>query len=181
LLTHARSPPQIGAGINQKCREGSAIAVSDPVGLYIYDFKTSNFRLDVGDADDDSPDPQDLIDIPSPERVFRFVRGDVSKNQGLRLHIEIPDDIRGPDNKKLSVSNIYDIQNNTHIRYGAQFADYIHIGLKAAIKPAKAAQPIKCIGKSAPEAECKCEPVPVALLAGTAAHVGAPGLAGRRR
>ena len=80
-------------------------------------FDTSNFKLDP------TGDGESLKDIP--EGTFTFQRGDINKQQGLRLRIQIPSGVTNDEGRQLTVSDIYDTKEEKHIAYGAQFADYI--------------------------------------------------------
>ena len=90
----------------------------------MFEFNTDSFRLDPsGDGDEGS-----LVDIPA--ETFVWQRGDISKEQGLRLRVQIPDGVRSADGQRqLTVSDMYDIKTKRHVRYGAQFADYITVGV----------------------------------------------------
>jgi hypothetical protein len=65
-----------------------------------------------------------------PSRWFKFQRGNISKQQGLRLKIEIPDGTENDEERQLTVSDICDTQKEMNIQYGSQFAEYILIGVK---------------------------------------------------
>jgi hypothetical protein len=106
---------------NSLARKGYSISIADPVALYINKFDTSNFKLDV------NGDQSELIDIP--DGTFNFQRGDITKKQGLRLRIQIPDGVKNKDGVQLTVGDIYDTANNVNIQYGAQFTDYITMGV----------------------------------------------------
>ena len=78
-------------------------------------------------------------DTGSPEQVppgtFTFQRGDISKQQGLRLRVQIPDGVKTPDGRQLTVSDLYDTKKQRHIDYGAQIADYITMGVHGVVIP----------------------------------------------
>lgn len=87
-------------------------------------FQTANFMLD---ADGTGNNLQ-----PVPDKTFTWVRGDVNKAMGLRLHIQIPDGVKGTGGnagRQLTVSDIFDTNKLQNIVYGAQFADYISMGV----------------------------------------------------
>lgn len=83
-----------------------------------------------------------------PEGTFSRVRGSISHEMGLRLYIRIPDGVVGTgDNEggQLIVSDLIDTSNKAVINYGAQFADYLHVGVHAVARPAdKVADPLGC-------------------------------------
>jgi hypothetical protein len=71
----------------------------------------------------------------------------------LRIQIKIPDGVKGADGTQLTLSDIFDTSTNENIQYGAQFADYITIGVSAvAIGNVKvaSAQPCPCAPVLAP-------------------------------
>lgn len=109
-------------------------------------FVTSTFRLDVEGTGENM--------IPVPEKTFRWQRGDISKQMGLRLQVQIPDGVvgTGPNNKgrQLTVSDIVDNSNGQNITYGAQFADYITLTVKGvAISGGSPAAALPCPGETA--------------------------------
>ena len=121
--------------------------VADPVALYINNFDTSNFQLDRGGTKDPA-NPADLVDLPAS--VFNWQRGDITKNQGLRLQVQIPDSITGKNDQTLNVSNIWDNSTKKHIKFGAQFADHITMSVSAVTVPMPTAvDPIPCYNPSA--------------------------------
>lgn len=138
---------QIGDQINSLARNGMAVSVADPVGVYMVDFSPDSFQLDVDGTGNNLVDP--------PKDTFTWVRGDVSKHQGLRLHVEIPKGTMGTgDNagRQLTVSDMIDTSNSQYVKYGAQFADYIHVGLSGVVMenvPISDALPCPCAGVTA--------------------------------
>ncbi|KAJ9662005.1 hypothetical protein H2201_006294 [Coniosporium apollinis] len=150
------SDPRIGYEINQLARQGISISVADPVGLYIHKFDTGNFRLDpTGDGDQGSL--QRL-----PHGTFVFQRGDISKEQGLRLRIQIPDGVKNAEGRQLTVSDIYDTKTQRHIKYGAQFADYITMGVRAVAIPGGQPAPAEyCVGSEKTAVESFADMVPM--------------------
>lgn len=121
--------------------------VANPVALYIHDFNTKNFQLDVGGTKDPA-NPDNLRDLPPS--VFNWQRGDITKNEGLRLQVKIPDDMTGINGQALNVSNIWDKVQKKHVKFGAQFADYITMAVSAVTIPMQAAaDPIPCYDPSA--------------------------------
>ena len=83
--------------------------------------------------------------IPIPKGVFVWVRGDIKKNQGLRLTVRMPENLKGKNRMPLTVSNIYDPEKSVHIKYGAQFADRITMSVSAVGIPGqKPSDPINC-------------------------------------
>lgn len=135
------SDPTIGDAINTLARKGTALSVANPVAIYMHHFNTGNFQLDVEGTGDN------MVDVPAG--TFRWQRGNIAKNMGLRLQVKIPDGVvgTGPDNKgvQLTVSDIVDTSNNNNILYGAQFADYITMTVKGvALSGGKPADPVAC-------------------------------------
>ncbi|KIW87786.1 uncharacterized protein Z519_11760 [Cladophialophora bantiana CBS 173.52] len=119
------SDPRIGYGINQLASQGNAVSLKDPVAIYITDLDTGTLKLDrYGDT-------SRLEDIP--EGTFTFQRGDITKQQGLRLRVQIPDGEKAPDGRQLTVSDIYDTKTQRHIGFGAQIADYIKVGVHGVV------------------------------------------------
>ncbi|KAF8544174.1 hypothetical protein BDD12DRAFT_724447 [Trichophaea hybrida] len=128
-------PPQIGSTINSISRAGNSISIADPVALYIQSFNTSTLLLQTG------PDTR----IPLPQGTVTYPRG--APPMCLRIQIKIPDGVKGADGTQLTLSDIFDTSTNENIQYGAQFADYITIGVSAvAIGNVKvaSAQPCPC-------------------------------------
>ncbi|KAJ5086935.1 hypothetical protein NUU61_008242 [Penicillium alfredii] len=144
---------QIGAGINFFARKGASLTVADPVAIYIHDFDKSNFKFDINSTTDGQA--LNLQDIEEPDRVFQWQRGDITKNQGLRIKIEVPKDLKqkNKDGEPLLVSNIYDTLNKKHIRYGAQFARYFTMSVSAVAIPGKTAEAQPCYRTSAAAGE----------------------------
>lgn len=139
--------------------------VANPIALYIHDFDTSNFQLDTGGTKDPA-NPSNLV--PLPDGVFNWQRGDITKQQALRLKVTIPDTVKGKDGKALNVSNIWDKATRKHIKYGAQFADYITMSVSAVTVPGKAADPVSCYD---PDAVASASATFVASSAAPAAAV----------
>ena len=116
--------------------------VADPVALYIHDFDTDNFRLDMSGTPDD-PHPEDLV--PIPPGTFKWQRGDIKKHQGLRLQVAVPEGFKARSSGlQLNVSDIWDTGRKEKIRYGAQFADYITMSVSAVTVNATPAEPVPC-------------------------------------
>ena len=138
--------------------------VADPVALYIHSFDTSSFSLDTGGTTDPA-DPKNLIKIPPG--VFNWQRGDITKNQGLRLQVTIPSTVTGKNGQALNVSNIWDRSSKKHIKYGAQFTDHITMSVSAVTIPAPVANPVSCYNPSA------AADASVAVVAGSAASAAA--------
>jgi hypothetical protein len=135
------SDPTIGDAINTLARKGTALSIANPVAIYMHHFNTSNFQLDIQGTGDN------MVDVPAG--TFRWQRGNIAKNMGLRLQVRIPDGVvgTGPDNKgvQMTVSDIVDTSNNNNILYGAQFADYITMTVKGvALSGGKPAEPVAC-------------------------------------
>jgi hypothetical protein len=51
------------------------------------------------------------------------------------MRIQIPEGITNGEGRQLTVSDIYDAKNETHIRYGSQFVDYIQMGVMVVAGP----------------------------------------------
>lgn len=139
------SDPTIGDGVNSLARNGIAVSIANPVAIYIHSFNTANFQLDVQGTG------ENMIDVPTG--TFRWQRGNIAKNMGLRLQVKIPDGVvgTGPGNKgqQLTVSDIVDTSNNQNILYGAQFADYITMTVKGVgISGGQPAAPLPCPGQA---------------------------------
>lgn len=94
---------------------------------------TGNLKLDA------SGDAGSLEAIP--DGSFTWQRGDIRLHQGLRLRVQIPDGVKGPDGRQLTVSDIYDTKNQRHVNYGAQVADYITMGVHGVVIPHVAVAP----------------------------------------
>lgn len=108
----------------------------------MHKFDTSTFMLDpTGHGDQGSL--QRL-----PHGTFEFQRGGISKEQGLRLRIQVPDGVKNADGRQLTVNDIYDMKTQRHIKYGAQFADYITMGVRAVAIPGGQPAPAEyCVGR----------------------------------
>jgi hypothetical protein len=134
------SDPKIGIGINNIAQEGNFISIADPIAIYMLEFNTANFQLDVDGTG------QDLQ--PIPDGTFTWMRGDINKKMGLRLRVQIPKGTMGTgDNagRQLTVSDIFDNKTNMYIEYGGQIADYISMGVSAVtIKGENPAPPEFC-------------------------------------
>ncbi|KAK4141062.1 uncharacterized protein C8A04DRAFT_39391 [Dichotomopilus funicola] len=125
---YRNSDPTIGIGVNTLARNGNLISVADPVAIYMVEFNTANFRLDVDGSS------QDLQDIP--DGTFTWVRGDINKKMGLRLKVEIPKGTMGTgqnEGRELTVSDIFDTNTSKYIEFGGQFADYVTMGVSAVV------------------------------------------------
>jgi hypothetical protein len=98
----------------------------------MYKFDRGNFQLDVGGKRDGDSD-----DLPRvPASWFEFQRGDIRKNQGLRLRIQNNTNEMTTDGSRyLTVSDIYDKGRGVYIDYGAQFADYITMSASGVVIP----------------------------------------------
>lgn len=117
---------QIGSLINALARQGISLSIADPVALYINKFDTGSFKLDTSGAQDGDSDNF----IPVPTSWFEFQRGDIKKKQGLRLRIQNNTGQKTNDGSRLlTVSDIYDKSKSVFINYGAQFADYVTMGV----------------------------------------------------
>ncbi len=104
--------------------------------MYIHRFDTSSFDLDAGPT---------VPHIPIPKGTFDFQRGNIDVHQGLRLKIQIPDGVVDAAGKQLTVSDIWDSNQRTHINFGSQFADYIFMNVRGIIANGTAAAPISCM------------------------------------
>lgn len=123
---YRNSDPTIGSLINALARQGISLSIADPVALYINKFDTGSFKLDTSGAQDGDSDNF----IPVPTSWFEFQRGDIKKKQGLRLRIQNNTGQKTNDGSRLlTVSDIYDKSKSVFINYGAQFADYVTMGV----------------------------------------------------
>ncbi|RPA78852.1 hypothetical protein BJ508DRAFT_416328 [Ascobolus immersus RN42] len=141
------SDPNIGSTINTVVLSGQSITIAEPVALYIYAVDTSNLELRYG------PDASQRAS-PLPDGIISCVRGDLNKNQGLRIHVEIPDAVKekySSSGVDLTVSHIFDTKTNEYIMYGSQIADRITMSVSAVALP----NPISPIAKY----ECIREPL----------------------
>ncbi|GIJ84913.1 hypothetical protein Asppvi_003764 [Aspergillus pseudoviridinutans] len=135
------SDPHIGSAINSLARGKSVISIANPIGLYIHDFQESVFKLDYNGRDGDEQDLRDL-----PEGTITWSRGHKEKKQGLHIHIEVPRGIVGNNNQELTVGDIWDTDRERYIQYGAQFADYIKMGVTGVVaKETVTVDPEPCI------------------------------------
>ncbi|KAF9880613.1 hypothetical protein CkaCkLH20_01655 [Colletotrichum karsti] len=134
------SDPKIGASINGLVRGGNSVSIADPVAIYMVDFDSSSFMLDQDGSGDNL--------IPVPDGTFTWQRGDINKKMGLRLHIQIPEGQIGTGEKQgrqLTVTDLVDTSNSQNVKYGAQFADYIHMGVNGVVIPnVPVAEPQAC-------------------------------------
>lgn len=113
------SDPQIGIMINGLARGGNKVSIANPVGIYMNTFDAKSFKLDDGSGDLQ----------PVPAGTFTWVRGNINKHMGLRLHIEVPKGVVGTGDKEGQQLTVYDIvdEKEENIRYGGQFADAIRM------------------------------------------------------
>jgi hypothetical protein len=171
------SDPTIGGGINSLAQSGSIISIQDPVGLYIHNVDLSNFKFDTAKTTGTASD-EDLVPIDKPEEVFIVQRGDFTISRGLRFKVQVPEGRLGKNGQQLNVSNIWDTKTKQHIRYGAQIADYVTMGVTAVtIDGGKPTDPIPCYN---PSAAAAVAPAPAALASIHATDGGSKGPAGRR-
>ena len=127
--------------MNNLARQGASVSIANPVGIYIHSFNTATFQLDIEGTGNN------MVDIP--DGTFRWQRGDIAQNAGLRLQVQIPNGIvgTGQNNKgrQLTVSDIVDTKNGQNIMFGAQFADYITMTVKGvAISGGTPGEPLPC-------------------------------------
>lgn len=127
--------------MNSYARQGYNVSIADPVALYINNWDTSTFKLDVSGSQTGSQ----LQAVPSS--WYQVVRGDLSKQQGLRLRVSNMTGAKTSDGSRLlTVSDIYDTANSTNVLYGAQFTDYIHMGVAGVVTNGKEAPSVPCVG-----------------------------------
>jgi hypothetical protein len=86
------------------------------------------FKLDYNGREGDD---QDLRDLPAG--TITWPRGDISQRQGLNLRIQVPNGVLGNSQQELTVGDIWDTQRQRYIQYGAQFADYILMGVTGVV------------------------------------------------
>jgi hypothetical protein len=108
------------------------------VALYMQSFDTSNLYLDTsGNRDGTSKDP-------IPDSWIELQRGSALGKKvplGLRLRIRNNSGDKTADGSRLlDVSDIWDDSSQNNIRYAAQFADHIEMGV-AGVLGSKGAQP----------------------------------------
>ncbi|KAK1750174.1 hypothetical protein QBC47DRAFT_126078 [Echria macrotheca] len=137
------SDPTIGILVNNLARQGASVSIANPVAIYIHSFNTATFQLDIEGTG------QNMVDVP--DGTFRWQRGNIAKNAGLRLQVQIPDGVVGTGEnnrgRQLTVSDIVDTKNGQNILFGAQFADYITMTVKGvAISGGTPADPLPCPG-----------------------------------
>jgi hypothetical protein len=93
-----------------------------------------------------------LIDLP--DGTFTWERGNIDKSRGLRLRVQIPDGVKGTGKnagRQLTVTDIFDTDTQSSIRFGAQIADYITMSVNGVVIPGgKPAAPLSCPGKTSP-------------------------------
>ncbi|KAI1320783.1 hypothetical protein F5Y16DRAFT_389559 [Xylariaceae sp. FL0255] len=120
------SDPHIGDVVNKIARGGTSVSIANPVAIYMMSVDFSTLMLDINGTGQGM--------VPVPAGAYQWVRGNINKQMGLRLHIQIPDGWvgKGPENNghQLTVSDIVDTGNNENIQYASQFADYITMGTK---------------------------------------------------
>ncbi|GAB7356935.1 hypothetical protein MBLNU459_g7781t1 [Dothideomycetes sp. NU459] len=125
------SDPTIGGQINAAARKGYSLSVADPVALYIQSFSTSNLYLDTSGNQDGT----NLQNIPS--QWMELQRGSALDGKvplALRLRIRNNTGATTDDGSRLlNVSDIWDDQTKNNIVYGAQFTDYIQMGVAAVL------------------------------------------------
>ncbi|TFA99040.1 hypothetical protein CCMA1212_009082 [Trichoderma ghanense] len=139
------SDPKIGSMINSLVVKGAKVSIADPVAIYMREFAASKFMLDVDGTGENLQ--------PVPAGTFTWVRGDIKKYMGLRLHIQVPDGVVGTDGnegRQLTVSDLVDTSNSQNVLYGAQFADYITMSVNGVVIPGGEPEP-------AQECPCKCK------------------------
>ncbi|RPB15725.1 hypothetical protein P167DRAFT_542873 [Morchella conica CCBAS932] len=115
------SDPMIGARINKLARKGNSVSIKDPVAIYMQKFDTSTLVLVKSEENQ----------VPLPDGVITWVRG--APPMGLRLHIQIPTGMLNDAGDQLTVSDIFDTQTQNFINHGAQFADYITMGVSGVV------------------------------------------------
>ncbi|KAI0096804.1 hypothetical protein GGR51DRAFT_578640 [Nemania sp. FL0031] len=119
----------IASEVNTLAKGENKISIADPVAIYIKEFDTSNFGLDV---DGSGENPQSI-----PAGTFTWVRGNIDKGMGMRLLIEVPTGTIGTGanaGRQLDVSDILG-PSDQRIRYGAQFADHITMTVNGVVIP----------------------------------------------
>ncbi|KAM6519209.1 hypothetical protein FALCPG4_012856 [Fusarium falciforme] len=139
------SDPQIGVSINGLARGGNRVSIANPVGIYMYSFESKKFKLEDGSGELK----------PVPAGTFTWVRGDIRKHMGLRLHIEVPKGTMGTGDKEGKQLTVFDIVDGKeqNIIYGGQFADAIMMcvnGVTISGGDPAPAEPCPC-GSKAPD------------------------------
>jgi hypothetical protein len=111
----------------------------------MYSFESKKFKLEDGSGELK----------PVPAGTFTWVRGDIRKHMGLRLHIEVPKGTMGTGDKEGKQLTVFDIVDGKeqNIIYGGQFADAIMMCVNGVTisggEPAPA-EPCPC-GSKAPD------------------------------
>ncbi len=129
--------------INSLAVSGHKVSIADPVAIYIREFFTANFKLDVDETGENLQ--------PILAGTFTWVRGDIKKYVGLRLRIQVPEGVVGTEGnagRQLTVSDMVDTSNSENILYAAQFADYITMSVNSVVIPG---------GEPAPARACPCK------------------------
>jgi hypothetical protein len=121
-------------------------------------FDTGAFKLDTSGGRDGDSDNF----IPVPPSWFEFQRGDIKKKQGLRLRIQNNTALKTNDGSRLlTVSDIYDKSKDVYVNYGAQFADYITMGVAGVAIAGD--QPSSAMSCPAPPADSAAHISPAAM------------------
>lgn len=119
------SDPHIGAQVNEFVRGGNEISFADPIGLYIHQIDTSEWK---------TPDGKPASDW------IHVVRGTAE----YRLRVVV----RAPNGSPFTVSDLKISGKN--VRFGGQIAEKIRIRIRAmARKAASPAPSLKCTGETA--------------------------------
>ncbi|KAF8453890.1 hypothetical protein BDZ91DRAFT_853127 [Kalaharituber pfeilii] len=142
------SDPTIGNNINTLARDGSHLTIKDPVGIYIRSFDLRNLKLAMDSKQ------KEMISLSDTDDIVTFPRGALPKRStdypgAMRIHISVPrtEKYKSKDpgvDRYLTVSDIWDTSKRTYIEYGAQFADYIMMGVTGVANSGDAAKAQNC-------------------------------------
>lgn len=147
FLTHGLVE-QIGSMVNEAARAGASISLKDPVGLYMDSFAKDEFQLPY----DSIKEEYSLVGLDKkapPGGTFDFQRGNIDQHMGLRLKIQIPDDVmiatdKDGGKRHANVSDLLD-GSGRNVIYGSRFAENINMHLYGVvIEGGQAATPINC-------------------------------------
>jgi hypothetical protein len=131
------SDPRIGDRVNRHIRNGRAVSLRNPVGIYMADFK---------DTEITRPNPAGAQHPRlAASGYWNFVRGTPPRadveNSGLVLRavFEVPQGVVGADGHQLTVSDL--MINNQPIQFGGQLAELITMKFVALATQATTFQP----------------------------------------
>jgi hypothetical protein len=109
------SDPTIGSTVNVLARAGASLTLRNPVGLYLNDIDLTGIT---------TPDGR-----PIGREYFRVERGSAEQHMVERAVFEVPEEERGRDGRRLTVSDLR--IGGVPIRYGGQVAERITVAMFA--------------------------------------------------